>query len=151
MPFFCADSEYTSYFFVRCSYNGENGPICTVSVIFPESSAIVALTKPSQTSFYLLTNISKDAEFHRLSEYVTVFSSTQFYNSNDSEKQREKLLKARLDDIESLNMFDIFSNEQAHLKMFIQRLIENCMGHQNMKSLFPESEYCLIMYSIYSM
>ena len=59
-------------------------------VIFSEGVAIVAPIKQSWTSFCLLTNVSKDAEFHGLSEYVTIFSSTYFYNPNNCEKQREK-------------------------------------------------------------
>ena len=85
-------------------------------VIFSEGVAIVAPIKRSWTSFYLLTNVSKDAEFHGLSEYVTIFLSTYFYNSNNCEKQRKNKKKYNLmisDDIGSPNMLHIFFNEQG--------------------------------------
>ncbi len=59
-------------------------------VTFSEGVAIVDPIKESWTSFCLLTNVSKDAEFHGLSKYVTIFSSAYFYDSNKCEKQREK-------------------------------------------------------------
>jgi hypothetical protein len=43
-----------------------------------------------------LTNTSKDAEFDGLSEYVTFFSPTYFYNSNNCKKRRENKKKMQL-------------------------------------------------------
>jgi hypothetical protein len=74
---FCADSEYNIYFAQKLCYNDENYLVRTafegLCVVFLWFCTNMVWTKNPYQSFCFLNNISKDAEFHGLSESVFSF------------------------------------------------------------------------------
>jgi len=58
----------------------------SILTIFSSSAAIVTSTKQLCTSFSLLNNISKDAEFQALSEYIITSVITFVYDHHKLKK-----------------------------------------------------------------
>ncbi len=73
---------------------------------------IVVPTKNLSKCFYLLSNISKDADFHALSDYIIISVIAFVYSHNNFEKEMKKNKKYRSDKFDAgraFSMLIIFS------------------------------------------
>jgi hypothetical protein len=83
---FCADSEYVVILLPNLVKTMKTQSMDNILTIFSSSAAVVTPTKQLCTSFSLLNNISKDAEFQALSEYIITSVITFVYDHHKLKK-----------------------------------------------------------------